>query len=95
MKNLIRLAALCGALVAPSLAHADTYSAGDTAWMLTSSALVLFMLLPGLSLFYAGLVRTKNVLLKLINLVLPLRADQETEQQGLDIVQHGETGYNQ
>jgi len=35
---------------------------GDTAWMLTSSALVLFMTIPGLALFYAGLVRAKNVL---------------------------------
>ncbi len=39
-----------------------TISSGDTAWMLTSSALVLFMMLPGLALFYAGLVRTRNVL---------------------------------
>jgi ammonium transporter, Amt family len=36
--------------------------AADTAWMLVSAALVLFMTLPGLALFYAGLVRTKNVL---------------------------------
>ena len=36
--------------------------AANTAWMLTSSVLVLFMTLPGLALFYAGLVRTKNVL---------------------------------
>ena len=35
---------------------------GDTAWILTSTALVLFMTIPGLSLFYGGLVRTKNVL---------------------------------
>src|ERR1044071_574968 len=35
---------------------------GDTAWMMTSTALVLFMTLPGLALFYGGLVRTKNVL---------------------------------
>src|SRR5512145_1433073 len=35
---------------------------GDTAWLLTSTALVLFMTIPGLSLFYGGLVRTKNVL---------------------------------
>ena len=49
-------------LLFPSLAMADEFSAGDTAWMLTASALVLFMLLPGLSLFYAGLVRSKNVL---------------------------------
>lgn len=37
-------------------------NAADTAWMLTSTALVLFMTLPGLALFYGGLVRTKNVL---------------------------------
>ena len=37
-------------------------SAGDTAWMLMSSALVLLMTLPGLALFYGGLVRSKNVL---------------------------------
>ena len=37
-------------------------SSGDTAWMLTSSLLVLFMILPGLALFYGGLVRSKNML---------------------------------
>src|SRR5207344_2938823 len=37
-------------------------SDGDTAWVLTATALVLFMTLPGLALFYAGLVRLKNVL---------------------------------
>jgi Amt family ammonium transporter len=50
---------------APGLALADeapTLSAGDTSWMLTSTALVLFMSIPGLALFYAGMVRTKNVL---------------------------------
>jgi Amt family ammonium transporter len=47
----------------PSLAFAeDTLSAGNTAWMLTATALVLFMTIPGLSLFYAGMVRSKNVL---------------------------------
>ena len=40
----------------------STLNSGDTAWMLTSMALVLFMTLPGLALFYGGLVRTKNVL---------------------------------
>ncbi len=39
-----------------------TLNAGDTAWMLTSTALVLFMTIPGLALFYAGMVRSKNVL---------------------------------
>ncbi len=38
------------------------HSAGDTAWLLTATALVLFMTLPGLAAFYSGLVRTKNVL---------------------------------
>ena len=51
-------------LLVPSLSFAqdDALSSGNTAWILTSTALVLFMTLPGLSLFYAGLVRTKNVL---------------------------------
>jgi len=40
----------------------QTLSGGDTAWILTSTALVLFMTIPGLSLFYGGLVRGKNVL---------------------------------
>lgn len=49
--------------VLPGYAFAeDTLSAGDTAWMLTATALVLFMTIPGLSLFYAGMVRSKNVL---------------------------------
>jgi Amt family ammonium transporter len=39
-----------------------TLNTGDTAWMLTSTALVLFMTIPGLSLFYGGMVRSKNVL---------------------------------
>jgi Amt family ammonium transporter len=41
---------------------ADVIDSGDTAWILTSTALVLFMTVPGLSLFYAGLVRSRNVL---------------------------------
>ncbi len=43
-------------------AQAPELSAGDTAWMLVASALVLLMTLPGLALFYAGMVRAKNVL---------------------------------
>ncbi len=49
-------------LALPNAALADELSSGDTAWMLTSTALVLFMTIPGLALFYGGLVRTKNVL---------------------------------
>ncbi len=62
MKFLKQLVATSALSLAPMLAYADQLDTGDTAWMLTSSALVLFMLLPGLSLFYAGLVRSKNVL---------------------------------
>ena len=40
----------------------DVLDTGDTSWLLTATALVLFMTIPGLSLFYAGLVRSKNVL---------------------------------
>ncbi len=51
-------------MMGPGSAAADgaTVSGADTAWILTSTALVLFMTLPGLALFYGGLVRTKNVL---------------------------------
>lgn len=45
-----------------SVFAADELSGADTAWIMTSSALVLFMTLPGLALFYGGLVRTKNIL---------------------------------
>ena len=41
---------------------AEALDTGDTAWMLTATALVLFMTLPGLALFYGGLVRSKNIL---------------------------------
>ena len=43
-------------------AAVETVNSGDTAWMLTSSALVMMMTFPGLALFYGGLVRSKNVL---------------------------------
>ena len=56
-----RLAAAIAVVVAAPIA-ADGLDTGDTAWVMTSTALVLFMTLPGLSLFYAGLVRTRNVL---------------------------------
>jgi Amt family ammonium transporter len=52
------------AAAAPAAPKFDT---GDTAWMLTSSALVLMMTIPGLALFYGGLVRSKNVLSTLMH----------------------------
>ncbi len=63
--NLKKLLAAMGAvlLLLPGLAMAeDALSSSNTAWILTSTALVLFMTLPGLALFYGGLVRSKNVL---------------------------------
>jgi Amt family ammonium transporter len=55
----------CAALAAifiPTFAGAQQVDSGSTAWMLTSTALVLLMTLPGLALFYGGLVRARNVL---------------------------------
>ena len=49
-------------LLLPSVAFADGLDSGDGAWLLTSTALVLFMTIPGLALFYGGLVRSKNAL---------------------------------
>jgi ammonium transporter, Amt family len=63
---LIRLAALAALCPLPALAAAPapvpTLDSGDTAWMIVATALVLFMTIPGLALFYGGLVRSKNVL---------------------------------
>ena len=44
------------------LQNVNEFNSGDTAWMLTSTALVLLMTIPGLALFYGGMVETKNVL---------------------------------
>ncbi len=57
---LYRLFAVFMAVVMPTTAFAAVDS-GDTAWILSATALVLFMTLPGLALFYAGLVQSKNV----------------------------------
>ena len=50
----------------PQLVAADKINSGDTAWLLTSTALVLMMTIPGLALFYGGMVRKKNVLATLM-----------------------------
>ncbi|HTF84586.1 MAG TPA: ammonium transporter [Cellvibrio sp.] len=67
MKNVARalfsLSTLVTALlIAPAALAQDGVDGANTAWILTATALVLFMTLPGLSLFYAGLVRVRNVL---------------------------------
>ena len=82
IKKIFALIALCGVMgfSVPSLADEakppaptepflvanDKISSGDTAWMLTSTALVLMMTIPGLALFYGGMVRKKNVLATLM-----------------------------
>ncbi len=63
-RALVAIAPLLVMLLVPSLALADTPppNKGDTAWMLTSTVLVILMTIPGLALFYGGMVRSKNVL---------------------------------
>ncbi len=69
MKTNLKRAGLAGfsaaaALMAaaPARAQEAALDSGDTAWMLTSTAIVLMMTIPGLALFYGGMVRKKNVL---------------------------------
>ena len=62
MKSIKHLALLLPAMLLSAGVSAQEINGADTAWILTSTALVLFMTIPGLSLFYAGLVRSKNVL---------------------------------
>lgn len=60
---IFRKTLVCGLLLIPATAVAsEGLDSGDTAWMLTATALVLFMTLPGLALFYSGLVHNRNVL---------------------------------
>ncbi len=63
-KSLVRIISMSVLTLLPALAFAaeGDVDGGNTAWILTATALVLFMTVPGLSLFYAGLVRSKNVL---------------------------------
>ncbi|NMD06452.1 MAG: ammonia channel protein, partial [Phyllobacteriaceae bacterium] len=55
-------AALTGLLPASNAFAAASINKGDTAWMLVATALVVFMTVPGLAMFYGGLVRSKNIL---------------------------------
>ena len=62
LKNYSRAAVAVLTLLSSAALYADELNGANTAWIMTSTALVLFMTLPGLALFYAGLVRSKNVL---------------------------------
>jgi len=67
------LAALAVGLFAATAAYAEpTVNKGDNAWMLTSTVLVLLMTIPGLALFYGGLVRSKNMLSVLMQVLYPV-----------------------
>ena len=86
ISTLGRLSAAAAALLAPAVAFAQTAAApaaeaaaaapamtvdkGDTTWMLISSILVLLMIVPGLALFYGGLVRAKNMLSVLMQVMM-------------------------
>ncbi|NKB56193.1 MAG: ammonium transporter [Alphaproteobacteria bacterium] len=61
-KTGISLFAVLTMIAGPVMAAEDKLDSGDTAWMLTATALVLFMTIPGLALFYGGMVRKTNVL---------------------------------
>ena len=62
MRTLIQRLIAVAVVLGGVFAHGDTLDSGDSAWILTSTALVLFMTIPGLSLFYGGLVRSNSVL---------------------------------
>ncbi|MBL4780803.1 MAG: ammonium transporter [Porticoccaceae bacterium] len=62
LPRLLPSASLLTLSIVPSSSFADELNSANTAWIMTSTALVLFMTVPGLSLFYGGLVRSKNVL---------------------------------
>ena len=81
------LAALAVGMFAATAAYAEpTVNKGDNAWMLTSTVLVLLMTIPGLALFYGGLVRSKNMLSVLMQvfytvcMVTLLREPREHQQ---------------
>ena len=61
-RGILAAAVLLAAVGGASAAHASSLDSGNASWVLTSAALVLMMTIPGLSLFYGGLVRTANVL---------------------------------
>ncbi|MDH2012985.1 ammonia channel protein, partial [Pseudomonas juntendi] len=61
-KSLLALLVLSASIPLAQAADAPSLNTGSTAWMVMAAVLVLFMCLPGLALFYGGLVRAKNML---------------------------------
>src|SRR5882762_6777398 len=60
--TIVLTATFFASLATPALADTSAINAADTAWMISATALVLMMTIPGLALFYSGMVRKKNVL---------------------------------
>ncbi len=81
-------------LMPASAVASEGLDSGDTAWMLTSTALVLFMTLPGMLATIAWCGLDTFVLLKVVNAIVPLRVTDEQETEGLDLVLHEERGYD-
>ena len=73
LRKILSWSMLAGALTAatPALAE-DMLNSGDTAWMIVATVLVVMMVVPGLALFYGGLVRSKNMLSVLMRCSPPL-----------------------
>ena len=69
---------LAALLPATQALAAASVNKGDTAWMLTATALVVLMTVPGLALFYGGLVRSKNVLSVLMQVTICFSLDRKS-----------------
>ncbi|MFM2480529.1 ammonium transporter AmtB [Celerinatantimonas sp. YJH-8] len=70
MKKLLAKSTVAALALSPMLAMADTISGADNAFMMICTALVLFMTIPGIALFYGGLLRSKNVLSMLAQVIV-------------------------
>jgi Amt family ammonium transporter len=66
MGRIFGIAVACSVAASPAFAQAPKIDGADTAWMIVATSIVLMMTLPGLALFYAGMVRKKNVLATMV-----------------------------
>jgi Amt family ammonium transporter len=66
MGRIFGIAIICSGATSPAFAQTSKIDGADTAWMIVATSIVLMMTLPGLALFYAGMVRKKNVLATMV-----------------------------
>jgi Amt family ammonium transporter len=78
--------------VAASATSAPVPNKGDTAWMMVSTLLVILMTVPGLALFYGGLVRSKNMLSILMQVLGVWAAEEFAQTSGVTIVKLSQSG---